>query len=430
MDCVQVYARPKYSFVYLIALAINNDTEKQMSLKEICENRMENYPFYRNPESGEWKGSIRHALSTNDCFVRKKVNCNRSVWALHPDSIGMFEGGTTMRRKNQFREKCCHHDSMRHVEIEKHRQRCKESMSVPTSHDIPESIPFAQYLTESSQCQWQVMPGAYVLYDFSKNHTLEHEEETFKMQASHDPSYQFNCNDMTVENISTFPLSTFDFQYPESQGTNNHNMFQFQQKTPSMSTVPQDVVNFDPIWPQVQLNNVPESPVITSDNSFHNIDKISEVNKIQLDNMPRAYEVAEGRTAQVQGQIASPQGQLQFNSISEIHEMDQPEFSVSTLPTPNGQSHYTFQDSYSIPSAQYLTESSQPQCEVMAGMHGLYDSTLQATNNPNTFQFQQKIPSMSTVPWDAVNFHSIWPQQVQLNNVPESRYEEDTSSKN
>ena len=59
---------------------------------------------------------------------------------------------------------------------------------------------------------------------------------------------------MRVENISkSIPFSTFDFQFPESQATNNPNMFQFQQKTPFMSTVPQDVVNVEPIWsPQVQ----------------------------------------------------------------------------------------------------------------------------------------------------------------------------------
>ena len=52
------------------------------------------------------------------------------------------------------------------------------------------------------------------------------------------------------------------------------------------------------------------------------------------------------------------------------------------------------------------------------------------TNNPNTFQFQQKMPSMSTVPRDVVNFDPIWPPQDKHNNVPENRYEEDTSSKN
>ena len=93
-----------------------------------------------------------------------------------------------------------------------------------------------------------------------------------------------------------------------------------------MSTVPQDVVNFDPIWPpQVQLNNVPESPVITSQNkmthnSFDIMDKIPKVNKIQLDNMPRAYEVAKGSKGQVQGYIESPQCQFQFNSMPGIHE--------------------------------------------------------------------------------------------------------------
>ena len=225
---MQVYAKPKYSYVYLIALAINNNMEKQMSLKDIYEYIMENYPFYRHPESGWWKASIRHTLSTNDCFVRKKVNCKKSVWALHPDSIGMFEDGMTIRRKKQFRATSWHNTYIGH--IEKDGQRSKKSTSVLTSHDIPDSIPLAQYLTESLQCQ--------------------HEGDTFKRQASHEPSYQFNCNNMTLKNVSkSIPLSTFDFWFPESQATNNPNMFQFQQNTPSMSTVPQDVVNFDPIWP-------------------------------------------------------------------------------------------------------------------------------------------------------------------------------------
>ena len=109
-----------------------------------------------------------------------------------------------------------------------------------------------------------------------------------------------------------------------------------------MSTVPQDVVNFDPMWPpQVQVNNVPESPVITSQNkmthnSFDIMDKIPKVNKIQLDNMPRAYEVAKGSKAWVQGDIESQQCQFQFNSMPGIHELDDPDFSVSTLPTPRG----------------------------------------------------------------------------------------------
>ena len=312
MDGMQVYAKPKYSYLYLIALAINNNMEKQMSLKDIYEYIMENYPFYRHPESGGWKASIRHTLSTNDCFVRKNVNCKRSVWALHPDSIGMFEGGTTIRRKKQFRATSWHDDYIGH--IEKDGQRSKKSTSVLTSHDIPDSIPLAQYLTESSQCQY--------------------EGDTFKRQASHEPSYQFNCNNMTLKNVSkSILLSTFDFQFPESQATNNPNMFQFQQKTPSMSTVPQDVVNFDPIWPP----------------------------QVQLDNMPRAYEVAKGRKAHVQEEIESPQCQFQFNSMPGIHELDGPAFPISTLPTPKGQSHYTCQDLYSIPSGHHLTKTPQGQ---------------------------------------------------------------------
>ena len=47
--------------VYLIALAINNNMEKPMSLKDIYEYIMENYPFYHHPENGGWKACIRHS---------------------------------------------------------------------------------------------------------------------------------------------------------------------------------------------------------------------------------------------------------------------------------------------------------------------------------------------------------------------------------
>ena len=112
--------------------------------------------------------------------------------------------------------------------------------------------------------------------------------------------------------------------------------------------------------------------------------------KIQLDNVPRAYEVADGSKAEVEGETRTPQGHFQFNNLLGTHGLDNTAFSISTLPTPKGLSHY----------------------------------------NPNTFQFQQKMPSMSTIPRDVVNFDPIWPPQVQLNNIPESRYEENTSSEN
>ena len=63
-------------------------------------------------------------------------------------------------------------------------------------------------------------------------------------------------------------------------------------------------------------------------------------------------------------------------------------------------------------------------------MYRLYNSTSQVTNNPNTFQFQQKMPSMSAIPQDVVKFDPIWPPQDKHNNILESRYEEDTSSEN
>ena len=87
--------------------------------------------------------------------------------------------------------------------------------------------------------------------------------------------------------------------------------------------------------------------------------------------MPRAYEVAKGSKGQVQGYIERPQCQFQFNSIPGIHELDDPDFSISTLPTPKGQSDYTCQDSYSIASGHHLTETPQGQlqCNTTLGPH-------------------------------------------------------------
>ena len=66
------------------------------------------------------------------------------------------------------------------------------------------------------------------------------------------------------------------------------------------------------------------------------MDKISEVNKIQLDNMPKAYEVAKGRKAHVQEEIESLQCQFQFNSMPGIHELDGSHFPFRLYPHQRG----------------------------------------------------------------------------------------------
>ena len=83
-------------------------------------------------------------------------------------------------------------------------------------------------------------------------------------------------------------------------------------------------------------NHVITSQDKTTDNSCNNLDKTSEVKNIQLDNVPRAYEVANGRKVEVEGESRTPQGHFQFNNLLGTHGLDNTAFSISTLPTPKG----------------------------------------------------------------------------------------------
>ena len=63
------HAKPPYSYISLITMAIQASRTKMTTLSEVYQWIMDLFPFYRSNQQ-KWQNSIRHSLSFNDCFVR------------------------------------------------------------------------------------------------------------------------------------------------------------------------------------------------------------------------------------------------------------------------------------------------------------------------------------------------------------------------
>nr|XP_036217287.1 protein fork head-like [Bactrocera oleae] len=101
------HAKPPYSYISLITMAIQNNPTRMLTLSEIYQFIMDLFPFYRQNQQ-RWQNSIRHSLSFNDCFVKIPRTPDKpgkgSFWTLHPDSGNMFENGCYLRRQKRFKD--------------------------------------------------------------------------------------------------------------------------------------------------------------------------------------------------------------------------------------------------------------------------------------------------------------------------------------
>ncbi|XP_075384316.1 forkhead box L3 [Tenrec ecaudatus] len=101
-------SRPAYSYIALIAMAIQQSPEGRVTLSGIYDFITRQFPYYRANQRA-WQNSIRHNLSLNSCFVKvpraeghEKGKGNYWTFAGGCESLlDLFENGNYRRRRRR-----------------------------------------------------------------------------------------------------------------------------------------------------------------------------------------------------------------------------------------------------------------------------------------------------------------------------------------
>nr|XP_003216597.1 PREDICTED: forkhead box protein D4 [Anolis carolinensis] len=99
-------AKPPFSYIALITMAILQSPRQRLPLSGICAFIRARFAYY-GARFPAWQNAIRHNLSLNDCFVKGPREPGRpgkgGEWSLHPGARDMFLHGSFLRRRKRFK---------------------------------------------------------------------------------------------------------------------------------------------------------------------------------------------------------------------------------------------------------------------------------------------------------------------------------------
>ena len=88
-------------FVAVIAQGILSIPSKRTTLISICNFICKRFPHFDKEKGPGWRNSVRHNLSSNDCFEQasRAENGKGHYWMVHPKDLPGFSKGNSYQRK-------------------------------------------------------------------------------------------------------------------------------------------------------------------------------------------------------------------------------------------------------------------------------------------------------------------------------------------
>jgi len=98
------------TFVAVIAQGILSVPSKRMTLSSIYNFIAKRFPHFDKEKGPGWRNSVRHNLSSNDCFVKtsRAENGKGHYWMIHPKDLPEFSKGNYRRPRKPRRPRCNH----------------------------------------------------------------------------------------------------------------------------------------------------------------------------------------------------------------------------------------------------------------------------------------------------------------------------------